>query len=568
MTFVASVMTFLAFVRVLGFTLTLPQRVFALVVFDGAEPRDLRGREREVASVLFGDVDVVPALARAVIVALLGARSGKSLLSALFVLWRAHVADLSRLAPGETAFGVIVAPDTRLARQPLGFARGALAASPLASSLVGSTSDGLTIRRADGREVAVEVLPATRGGSAVRGRTLFAAVLEESAFFRDETAAVNDAELFAAVTPRLLPGGCVLLVSTPWIRAGLLHELHEKNYGRPRTALVARASTLVMREGDAQIAAVADRERERDPANYEREFEAQFADAVGALLDPAEVDAAIDRGVTNREPVPGIVYGETVDVGLRRDQTAGMIFHVETREREGAPPVRVLVVDAIRILAPSLLRRVTIDEVEEMVASLARRYRVTKVRADLHYADALGPRLTARGLKLVEVPMSPGAQEKRVASLAAAFAAGAVRLVDDATLIKQCKGVRLTRRAGGGSSVGAAEGRGRHDDAFDALLLAAEVAQELPPSGDADVRCVLRGNLDSPAGLVPRWERRRRGPFPGTFEWVPTAPPTWSPMREQYEADLAAQGITMGDSQFEGVAEENRAVGPNIPVRR
>ena len=71
----------------------------------------------------------------------------------------------------------------------------------------------------------LEALPATRGGSALRGRSLVGAVLDEAAFFRDEDYSVNDAEIYRAVAPRILPEGQTIIASTPWAEGvGLLQQ--------------------------------------------------------------------------------------------------------------------------------------------------------------------------------------------------------------------------------------------------------------------------------------------------------------------------------------------------------
>jgi hypothetical protein len=117
---------FTTFVHNLGVTLTPAQRVLALVAFDGVQPAALDGEDRELAARLYGPIDEVPASARGVLVAVCGARAGKTrVLGALYSLFRALTADLSRLAPGEIAVALIVAPDMRLARQCLGYALGA-----------------------------------------------------------------------------------------------------------------------------------------------------------------------------------------------------------------------------------------------------------------------------------------------------------------------------------------------------------------------------------------------------------------------------------------------------------
>src|SRR6185295_13281865 len=164
---------FCIFVRdVLRVRLTDAQRVLAQVAFDGAQPRDLESNDRKLAFELFGSVQEIPPQAHAVLVAVCGARSGKTyVLGALYSLWRALTADLSALAPGELAVAVVVAPDLRLGRQCVRFALGAARTVAAITTLIQSeTADGFTLRRPDsGAQVSIEALPATRGGSALRG---------------------------------------------------------------------------------------------------------------------------------------------------------------------------------------------------------------------------------------------------------------------------------------------------------------------------------------------------------------------------------------------------------------
>jgi hypothetical protein len=288
--------TFLAFLRTLAVKLTRAQRVLCAVCFDGAEPSSLRGSDRSVASRMFGDVDIIPGIARAVVAIVAGARAGKSYLGALWLLWRALVASLDSLAAGERAVGLVVAPDLRLARQVLRYIAGQCERSGnLQRMVVAQSADTILLQRPDGRAVSLEVLPATRGGAAVRGRSLVGAVLDECAFFRDADFQINDADLFAAVAPRVMPGGQVVLCSTPWAEIGLLHELHARNHGHPVDALAVLAPTSLLRD-DAHTLAMVARERERDPENAAREFDCEFLTAgTNLFFDVATLEGATEK---------------------------------------------------------------------------------------------------------------------------------------------------------------------------------------------------------------------------------------------------------------------------------
>ncbi len=370
---------------------------------------------------------------------------------------------------------------------------------------------------------------------ALRGQNIVAADLEECAFFRDEDAAASDVEIFRAITPRVIPGGQVIIGSTPWGPMGLLHDLWRENHGKPTTALSARAPTLLMRDNAPDVVAIVEREQARDPSNAAREYGASFASASSALLNGDDVDAAVDP-IDNRPYVAGTRHGMTTDVGLRNDAWFALVFHYELRKRANGPPVKVLVVDAARRLAPGLLSRVSLDDGEAMLADLAKRYRVKQIHADLHYADALGPRLQTRGLKLVEMSMGSGAQETRAMSLAAKFTGKAVRLIEHDVLIKELKELKITRSAGGRTSVGAPGGKKKHDDGADCLLLATEV--NLPASGGDIIKDISvtfePGNFEFQVTYRERTENGR---------YVPAVPPLGTPDGDAALAQRQADGI-------------------------
>lgn len=286
--------TFVEFCSNIGVNLGPAQRVFALVAFDGVDPADLEDDDRDLARLLFGPVDFVPPLARLVIAAICGRSSGKTYtMLSLRAVHLALTVQVSQLSPGESASAILVAPDIRLARIGLRYAAGAIDSSkPLRRLVVGRDENSITIRRE--REVTIEVLPATRGGSAVRGRSLVFGGMDEAAFFRDENHAVNDIDLALAITPRLLPGAQLVCASSPWAESGYLWDLYSTNFGDPHASLVARAPTLLMRDTPENRDAVAVAEA-ADADHAAREFGAQFmAAGTGQFFEPSLVDACFE----------------------------------------------------------------------------------------------------------------------------------------------------------------------------------------------------------------------------------------------------------------------------------
>jgi hypothetical protein len=119
--------------------------------------------------------------------------------------------------------------------------------------------------------------------------------MDESAFFRDSSYRVNDADIFKAASPRVLPGGQSIVASTPWAESGLLYELHQRNWGHPVDAIAAWAPTLTLHDSELTRNIVA-REYQRDPDNADREFGAKpMRGGSGVFFDPQLIDAAVGQ---------------------------------------------------------------------------------------------------------------------------------------------------------------------------------------------------------------------------------------------------------------------------------
>lgn len=295
---------FVEFCLWLGVALTPGQAELCRVLYDGDLPVD-----RGLAKRIFGDIefDNLPVGIRSLVAICAGARSGKTFICiALRLLHSMLVCDLRSLAPGQRAVALNIAPNDKLRREALNYARGAVKMKAELESLVdGEGADGFGLRRPDGHLVRFETGVATAGGYAARGRSLVAFACDEVSFFRSEGSVVNDAEIVRAGAARVLPGGQTIVASTPWAKTGTLWELYKENWGHPKTALVAHTPTLVMHDSDLTRALVA-RETERDPENAQREFEALFmSDGTTVFFSEDLIESCIDHSIALQQEVPG-----------------------------------------------------------------------------------------------------------------------------------------------------------------------------------------------------------------------------------------------------------------------
>jgi hypothetical protein len=450
-----------------AFPLTAAQWVMVRVCFDGVDPIDLSETDRAIALELFGAVERIPPECRHVLALLKGARIGGTWLASLFILYLGLTCGLDGLALGEIAFGIIVCPDMRLAAQAFRYIAGAVDATPAIARLVVSrTSDSITLRRPDGRTIAIECLPASRGGSATRGRTLFAALLDEASFLRDaESGQITDIEIYRSVVVRVLPGGMVLVVSTAWLESGLLQELIQKNHGHPITALACIAPTLTMRD-DERIRTIVEDERQRDQANAEREFDckplgggssqwvdprsiAQCVDKERALVMVADRRTAramaVDTGFSVNSSTAAVVYEEVPGSGRF---TLGEIIEL----KPGKEPLK-----------PSI--------VCDAFAALARKNAINVVLCDVHYQESVREFLEKRRMGICLLPAGGEGKEAQFGAAKSVISEGRISLPDDARLIRQLREVSSKPKPGGGFAISMpTKHDGSHGDLVSALV--------------------------------------------------------------------------------------------------
>jgi hypothetical protein len=469
---------------VLKVPLTPAQRVLGLVAFDRVEPEALSGKERALAYQLFGPVETIPPAARSVLVAVLGARSGKSyIFIALYSLWRAIFADLSTLAPGELAVALVVAPDLRLARQALRYAIGAAESESLIEQWVASKStDSFVLSRPDGKQVAIECLPATRGGSAVRGRSLVSACIDESGFFLPDEGGyvVNDKEIFSAVAPRVLPGGLVVVASTPWVEEGLLYELFSKNFGGPIDALAAHGPTLVMLDSERNREAVR-REQERNPDNCAREFGAEFIAGGASKFFDAELlqSTFVDDVVRILAPTPSARSHIGGDIGLVSDSTSFVAVHAKSVSS-------FFVADMVE-LKPRKNAPLKLSNVVPLGCEFAHRHGDNVVWVDHHVLEPAREHLP-NGFKLLPVPAGNAQKSARWLAVRQAMKEGKLRAPAEFVRLKaQLTDVYSKPLPGGGLQILQRRTKGlAHGDVAAAFVLA--VAAALRIGGPAPPR--------------------------------------------------------------------------------
>lgn len=227
--------------------------------------------------------------------AIVGRRSGKSRMAGAVAVYEAVTADTARLAAGEVGNVLVLAASKTQAQNVYNYARGFLEASPILAGMIESmTAD--EIRLANRTAICIH----TANHRTIRGRTVIAAIFDESAFWRSEESSSPDVEVYRAVLPALATtNGMLIGISSPYGQRGLLYNKHAQSFGRDDgSVLVVQAGTATFNPTiDAEIIAKA---HEEDPEAAAAEWDGHFRSDLSTFVDRAIVERLVDAGVHER----------------------------------------------------------------------------------------------------------------------------------------------------------------------------------------------------------------------------------------------------------------------------
>ena len=187
-----------------------------------------------------------------------GRRAGKdSIASILAAHAAAMFTDNAHLRPGERGVVMCLACDRDQSRIVLNYTKSYFEKIDLFADMISrETQYGFELT--NGIDIAV----ATNSFRSVRGRPVLCAILDETAFWRDESSANPDQETFNAIKPGLasIPGSMIIGISSPYRKSGLLYQKFRDNYGKDDSKIfVIKAPTRLL---NSAYRSVCDRRRD------------------------------------------------------------------------------------------------------------------------------------------------------------------------------------------------------------------------------------------------------------------------------------------------------------------
>lgn len=394
--------------------------------------------------------------------AVVGRRGGKSRVAAVLAVYFAAFVP-HKLALGERGMVLVLAASQEQARTTFAYALAFLRESPVLRKEIAEVTRG-EIRLRNGITIAIH----TNSFRTVRGRTLVAAIFDEAAYWRDETSATPDAEVYSAVLPSLATtNGMLVGISSPYRRVGLLHHKHKSHFGVDGDdVLVVQGSSRTFNPSLTE--AVVEAQRAADPTAAASEWDAEFrADLVG-FLDDATIDTAVDRGRPLELPAaPDAFYRAFVDPS--GGAAGGDSYTIAIAHRGGES----FVVDVVRG------RKGPFDPkaVTQEFAGLCREYRIARVIGDAYAREWVTAAWREAGLTYTNSDLP--ASQLYLESLPL-FTRGLVSLPDHPALLRELR--LLARIPGRIGKDQVTHPRGVHDDLANSVCAClVSLAREYPP---------------------------------------------------------------------------------------
>jgi len=422
------------------------------------------------------------------LVILAAIRCAKSMIAAAKAVQISQNVDLSLpyLSEGDEIRIPIVSVDKDKARVVFSHMIGQLKASQaLRSLLVGEpTSESFWLRHPSGRAIEVCVTPLAKQGQALVARWLPAVIFDEAPLMAGVTdAKKNLTEALGAIAGRVLPGGQVLMIGSPWAPFGPVFDLVSAFWGKPSKEIV-----VVRAPGPAMNPVYwtpkrCEHLRLTNPVRHRTNVLAEFADVEDGIFATIELEAATRQGPPERAPIARHHYTAGMDPAFRGNAWTFVIVECTgTGGRMGLEPAYSVAV--ARQWIGSKTSPLKASTILQEIADLCKLYGIDGVYSDQHNVDTIGEFAGSQGISVSEIRIGSDNRLEMVERVHQILAEGRLELPPCRELIQDLKGARKRVTQNGVTLILPRSGDGRHCDYVPALALALAEPPDLPEPPD------------------------------------------------------------------------------------
>lgn len=392
-----------------------------------------------------------------------GVRAGKTSIVAAAAICLSQCVDTSPLMRGEAFRIPIVSLSKDLASQAFNHLKNALLAPQMKGLLLKEPdAECVLVSTPSGHPCEIMVTAGSRAGASVSARWLGGAIFDEfPKMLGSEEGVINWDHMRGECTGRILPGGMMFHVGSPWAPFGPGYEMFVEYFGRPADGiLVVKAPGYWMNRKWWTPERCEDFRR-KHPEVAVTNLDADFADQEDNLLDQASLEACRTI-VGDLEPDPNASYSAAIDPATRRNAWTLVIT-----TRRGKNLVTACAREWIGTPKEPLSPR----KVWEELGPLLKKYRITLVRTDQFYSDAMRDHASDYGVTLLVDGVMGEEETKRYLFLRDRVADNTIDLTTDAHFRTDLQRIRRRTTQAGMRAHLPKTSDGRHCDFGAALVL-------------------------------------------------------------------------------------------------
>jgi len=436
----------------------------------------------------FGGVQP-PHVAPNILVILAAIRCAKSMIAAAKAVQISQNVDLNvpYISEGDEIRIPIVSVDKDKARVVFSHMVGQIQSSPhLKKLLIGTpTAESFWLRHPSGRAIEVCTTPLAKSGATLVARWMPAVIFDEAPLM----AGVQDArrnldEALGAIAGRVLPGGQVLMIGSPWAPFGPIFDLVAAHFGKP-----TKETVIIRAPGPAMNPVYwtkrrCENLRLSNPVRYRTNVLAEFADMEDGIFASVEIEAATRSGPVTREPIAGHHYTAAMDPAFRGN--AWTLIVLECTGVGGPGGISPLYSVALaRQWIGSKTDPLKATAILAEIADICRQYGVDTVNSDQHNVDTIGEFADVHGLAVNEIRITSENRLEMVERVATILSDSRLELPPDRQLAQDLKAARKRVTQNGVTLVLPRSGDGRHCDYVPSLSLAMLEPPDPPDAADA-----------------------------------------------------------------------------------
>jgi phage terminase large subunit-like protein len=338
------------------------------------------------------------------------------------------------------------------------------------------------------KHASLSVLTGGCSSNSLRGRNNILIVLDEMAFFIDNSGRFSGAEIYKALKPStgsFKGDGKVICISSPYAKYGSFYERYTESFNEQDTTLMFQMYTSLV--NPAIDSAFLKTERRKNKISFGCEYGGQFSDSITAWIDDEERFKScvnIGRSKPSRGEV-GVDYFMGVDLGLKNDGTAIGICHKE-------PKTNKIIVDYSDVwfsgssdiweVETSPYKGcnrfahhdiIPVMEVASTIKDLCRWFPIKSGWFDQYNGYALHEIMMSIGMKQFHMEQVTDTLNSGIYQLVKTlYIDGMIEFYNDELLIKEMLSLEAEKKSRNQVKVRAPNKRGSHDDLSDAVVRA------------------------------------------------------------------------------------------------